>query len=271
MTAATGKTDPLTLLVRKKRVDQIPLLEAAYQRCNEQGYLITDPVEFLWRFDHREDREVFAWLAAGLAYGRVASIRKSLEEALIRMSHQPFAFLNGNSEVEIAKAFSGFQYRWTRDHHVTALLVSLKRCADEGVEVQKVLKENATPGPAGLRDGFAAFRNELLSRAPSEIGHLLPGLDGACKRPAMMLRWMVRKDNIDPGDWSVLDPAQLWIPLDVHMFRIAKRMRLTRRANPDAAAAIAITKSFSRICPEDPIRYDFCLTRMGMKVDGPID
>ena len=100
-------------------------------------------------------------------------------------------------------------------------------------------------------------------------GHLLPDPAGssACKRLAMWLRWMVRQDQIDPGLWAEdLDPAKLWVPLDTHMFLIAKRMRLTHRKQPDAEAAKRITASFARICPSDPLRYDFCITRLGMGV-----
>lgn len=260
--------DPLLPLVRLPRAEQGPWLEAHYAHCNRKSYRSSDPVEFLWRFDARADREVMAWLAAGLAYGRVASIRASLEELLQRWEGQPAAFLFQSSESEIRKAHQGFQYRWTREQHVTSLLIAWKRFIEGGGDAVEMLRQHQEPGPGGMRSGFVALRSVLVGLAPEEIGHLLPAGDsgGACKRPAMMLRWLLRKDEIDPGDWSELGCDGLWIPLDVHMFRIAKRLRLTRRKQPDALASQRITESLARICPYDPVRYDFCLTRIGMGV-----
>jgi uncharacterized protein (TIGR02757 family) len=83
----------------------------------------------------------------------------------------------------------------------------------------------------------------------------------------MWLRWMVRRDRIDPGPWAeMLSPAHLWIPLDTHMFRIARRLRLTRRHIADAEAARRVTAAFARMEPGDPLKYDFAITRLGMGV-----
>ena len=41
-------------------------------------------------------------------------------------------------------------------------------------------------------------------------------------------------------------------------------MRLPRRRGADWKAAEEITRAFRSVCPEDPLRFDFPLTRIGI-------
>ena len=51
---------------------------------------------------------------------------------------------------------------------------------------------------------------------------------GACKRLNLFLRWMVRHDRVDLGVWTRVRPAQLIVPLDTHVIRVGRCLRLTR-------------------------------------------
>jgi len=237
-------------------------LEWNYQRFNHARFRASDPLQFVWNFSEESDREIAAWTAAALAYGRVAAIQNALTDLNRRWEGQPTAFLEQASKSEQQKALSGFVYRWTRSPHLLSHLRGWQHLRNEGPVWQR-LQQTKSPT---YREALIPLLNELRS-AEGDPGHLCPdpAATSACKRLAMWLRWMVRKDEIDPGIWAEhLDPAKLWVPLDTHMFRIAKRLRLTRRKNPDAEAARRITAAFSRICPEDPVKYDFAITRLGM-------
>jgi uncharacterized protein (TIGR02757 family) len=76
---------------------------------------------------------------------------------------------------------------------------------------------------------------------------------------------MVRKDSVDPGGWDRVSPAKLIVPLDTHMHRICLLLKLTGRKNADMRTAMEITSAFRKIDPEDPVRYDFALTRPGIR------
>jgi hypothetical protein len=52
------------------------------------------------------------------------------------------------------------------------------------------------------------------------------------------------------------------------MFAVARRLRLTRRRTPDLRAALEVTAAMRRIAPADPVRYDFALTRLGIRGDS---
>ena len=82
---------------------------------------------------------------------------------------------------------------------------------------------------------------------------------------------MVRRDDVDPGGWSMVPAAKLVIPLDTHMHRICLQLNLTRRKHADMRTALDITHAFRQISPEDPLRYDFSLTRLGIRKDADLD
>ncbi|MDF3129778.1 TIGR02757 family protein [Kiritimatiellaeota bacterium B1221] len=241
-------------------------LEWNYQRFNHRKYLSSDPLQFVYEFQKPEDAEIAAWVAAAMAYGRVSAIQKALTDLNRRWENQPHAFLTQASRPEQEKALSGFVYRWTRAPELLSHLRGWQALQHQE-PVHLRLKNSSTPN---YREALIPILADLRE-AEGNPGHLCPdpSAGSACKRLAMWLRWMVRKDEIDPGIWSDhLSPAKLWVPLDTHMFRIAKQLRLTRRKNPDAEAARRITAAFARICPRDPVRYDFAITRLGMGTES---
>ena len=86
----------------------------------------------------------------------------------------------------------------------------------------------------------------------------------AFKRLNLFLRWMIRDDDVDPGGWKGIPASKLIIPLDTHMHRISLSLGLTGRKQADMKTAVEITGSFKKIEKNDPIRYDFALTRIGI-------
>ncbi|WFB36401.1 TIGR02757 family protein [Kiritimatiellota bacterium B12222] len=262
------KADNVPALSRLHGVERRQALEWNYHRFNHAHFRSSDPLQFVWDYHSPADREVAAWAASALAYGRVAAIQNALKDLHQRWQGQPALFLSQASKKEQQQALKGFVYRWTRAPHLLAHLRGWQHVHSTEPMWQRL----KTSDCRNYREALIPILGELRE-AEGDPGHLCPdpSANSACKRLAMWLRWMVRKDEIDPGLWSEhLDPAKLWVPLDTHMFRIAKQLRLTQRKAPDAEAARRITAAFGRICPQDPVRYDFAITRMGMAVaDAP--
>jgi uncharacterized protein (TIGR02757 family) len=94
-----------------------------------------------------------------------------------------------------------------------------------------------------------------------------PERGSAAKRVFLYLRWMIRKDAVDPGPWTRVSPAGLVIPLDTHMAAACRCLGLLGRTQTDLRAAREATAAFRAILPEDPVRYDFCMTRPGIHPD----
>jgi len=78
---------------------------------------------------------------------------------------------------------------------------------------------------------------------------------------------MVRRDEVDPGGWNDIPRSKLVVPLDTHMHKIAIMLGLTRRKQADIKTALEITDAFKKIEPDDPVKYDFVLTRFGIRND----
>lgn len=82
----------------------------------------------------------------------------------------------------------------------------------------------------------------------------------------MALRWLVRDDGIvDMGLWKALTPAQLFIPLDVHVGNVSRELGLlTRKAN-DRKSVMELTEVLRSFRPDDPVIYDYALFGIGIE------
>ena len=142
---------------------------------------------------------------------------------------------------------------------------------------------NGAPDPlrgpsTDMEDGLTSFseRTLALDHGGLYAGRRLPASAGvrfffrsprdgsACKRLNLYLRWMVRRDGVDLGVWKGMDPAHLVIPLDAHIYTIARRVGLTRYRSPGWPMAVDITRRLRRLDPRDPVKYDFAFHRMGL-------
>jgi len=107
----------------------------------------------------------------------------------------------------------------------------------------------------------------LRRRGRRGLQHLCPdpALPGACKRWNLYLRWMVRgPDGIDLGLWRGVPASALVVPLDTHLFRIARYLGLTDRRDASWRTAAEITASLAAVDAADPVRFDFALCHLGM-------
>jgi len=108
--------------------------------------------------------------------------------------------------------------------------------------------------------------NTHSRRVPHGLKYLLagPSNGSACKRLNLFLRWMVRNDDVDTGLWGRVDRAKLIVPVDVHMSRLCRILGLYDQKTPSLSSAVKITESFAEIEPDDPVKYDFALSRVGI-------
>jgi len=211
-------------------------------------------------------------LAACLAYGRVTQILASIRGALDRLSAgsraSPSRVLARAAPREIFHRLDGFKHRFTTGGEVASLLVAARRAVETQGSLERLFAGAVGQGDTTVLPALAVFVRRLreLAGGPEACATLLssPEDGSACKRLNLFLRWMVRRDSVDPGPWAGIRPALLVVPLDTHLFRIAGRMGLTRRRQPNLRTALEITERFAEISPDDPVRYDFALTRFGI-------
>ena len=246
-------------------------LESLYCEFNTRDHVFSDPIECLYAYDQVKDREIVALVTACLAYGRVAQIKKSVSIVLAPMGPSPYDFIIASSKAGLKKVYSGFVHRFARTDHLVGLLWAIRQVIGSFGSLQDCMMAGFAPTCDNIHGALNRFVSCLLSAAPFDPGHLvpLPERGSAGKRLHLFLRWMVRNDAVDPGGWDVIRPSKLIVPVDVHMHRICTQLHFTQKKQANLKTAIEITRCFRHISPDDPVKYDFALTRLGIeKVDG---
>ena len=242
-------------------------LESLYAAYNRREFVAPDPLQFLYAYHDAGDREIAALVCATLAYGRVVQILRSLETVLARLGPHPADFIAQATPSEIMLALSGIKHRFTSGREIAKLLLGAKKIRRKHGSLGQCLAGHVAQGDATIIAALERFTDELRAASGGLDLYTLPSpvRGSACKRLNLLLRWMVRRDDVDPGGWEGIAPSLLVIPLDTHMDAIGRSLGFTCRKQADLKAALEITDGFRKIAPHDPVRYDFSLTRFGIR------
>ena len=252
-------------MLRMKDVRLKAFLEGLYFVYNRRELVNPDPLAFLYAYDDPLDREIAGLIASCLAYGRVSQIMKSVERALAPLGQHPHSFLLRGKPSRLL--FQGFKHRFTTGEQIADLLDRISDALQEHGSLEALMKSCLRKSGAFL-PALVLFSRALEPLENSkEKFPLLAAPDGgsACKRLLLYLKWMVRRDEVDPGCWTVFSPKDLIMPTDTHVHNIALHLGFTKRRQANLKTALEITENFARLTPEDPTRYDFSLTRFGIR------
>ena len=218
--------------VELTRADLQALLDAEAARINSPAFIADDPVQFPRRFSRLQDIEVVAFLSATIAWGNRKMICRNCDRMLALMDNQPYDYvIDGGFETlpdqNIHRTFFARDLR----HYLRGLRQIFQRYGSLAA-FAKAQPIDASEAPSWA---LVEAMNAQLTEANAGVANTrcLPGnlATTALKRVNMALRWLVRRDGIvDMGVWSdVLTPAQLYIPLDVHVNRTARDLGLLTR------------------------------------------
>ncbi len=248
------------------------IFEDLYERLNRRDHVHPDPLEFLYRYEDPRDREVVGLFASSLAYGRVKQILRSVSSVLDVMGPRPSQFILKSSQETLIESFLGFKHRFSTGEELSMTLLGTKRIIERFGSLEACfvsgMNDDDTILPALLN-----FARELGCPFNGRPNSLVPSHEkrSSMKRLNLFLRWMVRCDDVDPGGWADVSTEKLIVPLDVHMMRICMGLGITKRKSADIRTALDITEAFRKISPADPVKYDFALTRLGIKRGEELD
>lgn len=229
-----------------------------------------DPVAFVHRYDDPRDQELVGLLAASLAFGNIKAVQRSVSRVLDVLGERPSDGAAMGRE-RLRRRLRGFVHRVYKGPDVAALMHNAARLQEEhgslGDFFASLLAEEGE-----LRPALSLFAAELRgARAGRGLRHLVPNPEAgsACKRLLLYLRWMVRRaDGVDLGLWP-LAPSVLLIPVDTHVLRIARNLRLTDRKDASWRTSEEITATLRRFDPIDPVKYDFAICHLGVSSACP--
>ena len=248
-------------------------LDKLYQTYNRKRYLHPDPLEFLHQYNDMREREIVGLIAASLAYGRVKQILHSVSIVLKIMGPSPVHYIKAADRGRLFKDFSRFRHRFAGGDQLAALLMGIKHLIISYGSLYDCFLTGLKKADTTTLSALTFFVRNLTNTGNRSPGHLvpLPERGSACKRLNLFVRWMVRKDAVDPGGWQAVPASKLIVPLDVHMHRVGLGLGLTSRTHADMRTALEITAAFKKIRPKDPVRYDFALTRLGIRREADLD
>lgn len=250
---------------------QLEAFLLAYNRCD---FIAEDPIVVPHGYSKAQDIEIAGFFAAIFAWGQRKTIIAKAQELMQRMDGAPYDFIRQHSASDL-KQLEGFVHRTFNDTDLLYLVDFL-----HGHYAQHASLEAAFVGPRVLERGSEGrveaalrhFHQQVFAPdwAPQRTRKHIstPARHSACKRLNMYLRWMVRRDaqGVDFGLWQQLLPADLVVPLDLHVHRVARKLGLMQRAQADWTAALELTAALRMLDPNDPVKYDFALFGMGLEV-----
>ena len=252
-----------------------PALDELYAEFNHADSA-TDPIQIVKRYQRDDDREIVGFIAAALAFGRVMSVLQSIERVLAVMGPEPAAYVRRFDPRRDGPAFAGIVHRWTREADIVALLWLLRQMVDRSASVEGFFLEGDDEASEDISEALDSFSTRAMAldlraaygRVPKRPGVCYffprPSAGSGCKRLNLFLRWMVRRDALDLGVWRRVSPARLIVPLDTHVIRVGRCLRLTAYTSPGWRMARDITASLRRLDPDDPVKYDYSLCHLGM-------
>lgn len=220
----------------------------------------TDPLDLVIAYPDAPDREVAGFIAAGLSFGGVAIIQASIRRALAPLGPHPAATLRDLSPGDATRFAAGFNHRWVFPEDLANIYMMLSRALADAGALQPLFAAGMSKSAEDVRPGAASLIRELSTRldpaARQRRGTRTflsdPEGQSASKRLHMYFRWMVRRRDVDLGLWSSAKPAQLLMPLDTHIARIAGYLALTTRKTAGLAMVLDITKACARSTPKTP-------------------
>ncbi|MDP3468176.1 MAG: TIGR02757 family protein [Daejeonella sp.] len=278
-------------------------LDVKFDQYNRPGFIENDPICIPHLFARKQDIEIMGFWASILAWGQRKTIINKCKELIYLMDGVPYDFILNHQETDL-KRFANFKHRtfndtdtlyfieFFRQHYLRSdtLETAFKTLRpnifrEDFIEEGKLSSEynEVASAPCFLSElknknsesvteyALNSFRTYFFSlpdfpaRTKKHISS--PSKKSTCKRLNMFLRWMVRKDDrgVDFGLWNSIKPSDLICPTDLHVERVARKLKLISRKQVDWLTATELTENLRKFDPNDPVKYDFALFGLGIE------
>jgi uncharacterized protein (TIGR02757 family) len=242
-------------------------LDEKVEQFNRPDFIELDPISVPHQYKMKQDIEVAGLIASVLAWGQRITVINKSNELLSLMDNTPHDFLLNHKESDL-KRFKKFKHRTFNATDALYFIAALKNIYQKQVSLEDaflVSNQELNVGAGLIRFHHLFFSiPDFPERTRKHIS--TPERKSACKRLNMYLRWMVRQDpkGVDFGLWKRISPSQLICPLDVHVERVARKLKLIKRKQVDWETAVELTSNLKLLDPTDPVKYDLALFGLGV-------
>lgn len=242
-------------------------LDQKVDQFNRPAFIEDDPIQIPHLFKKKQDIEVAGLMAAVMAWGQRVTIINKTKDFLGRMDNSPHDFLLHHKTAD-RKNFKGFVHRTFNDTDALYFVEFLSWFYKKNDSLEMAF--GVLPSQDTVEQGLINFHRTFFSlpdfpkRTQKHIS--TPARKSACKRINMFLRWMVRHDDkgVDFGIWKTISPAQLVCPCDLHVERVARKLKLLQGKTMNWPTALELTHNLRKLDPGDPVKYDFALFGLGV-------
>ena len=250
------------------KIDLKKLLDNLYLSYRKK-FSSKDPVWNLHRFCDEKDIEIIGLITSCYSYGQVDQINLFIVNFMKNIDFKVHEFTSNYSEHKDKKYLNGLKYRFNTEKDISVLLLNIKRVVNENGSLKNAFLNFYKDSDENLLPALTNFTDLLNKNAikDSYYGYLIPSplKNSTCKRLNLYLRWMIRKDAIDLGIWSdKVSKSKLIIPVDTHIYRISRKLKLVKRKSCDIKFAIELTNKLKEFDESDPVKYDFSLCHVGI-------
>ncbi len=232
-----------------------------------------DPLEFVHRYESFYDREISAFISSIFAYGNIKQIMNVLEKIHSIMNKEPFQFVMDFNFLKSKDLFRDLKFRFYTPKDIAVFFAVLNEIYSFNKSLRYLFLLHHFEDEYNLKNSISLFNQNILDVA-KKYGPISNGLKfmfpdplkgSACKRMNLFLRWMVRKDELDTGLWPEIPTDRLVIPVDTHVAKICRDLKLTNRKIISWKMAEEITDNLKKYDPLDPVKYDFAICHIGMR------
>lgn len=219
------------------------LLKQWADEYHTPAFILSDPVQFPHHYTRKQDIEISGLLTALLSFGNRKMICKKCHELDGMMGHDPYQYVRSE--------------KWRTDFPDTDTDSFYRTCSYARMHVYFERLWQTYRQYTDLEERLKQEKGSPMQRICSwmEVSE-----KGPQKKLNMFLRWMIRRNSpVDFGIWQTFDPAELIIPLDTHVNRMAYELGLTSSMSYTLNNARKITEALGNIFPNDPCKGDFAL------------
>lgn len=243
----------------------VDFLNEKADQYNQSFFIEDDPICIPHQFEKKEDIESIGFIVATIAWGNRKSIITNGKKLIDIMGNKPYDFIMNASESDLADLV--FVHRTFNVDDLKFFIRSMRSLYSHhgGIEASFSKGKNAKERISHFRECFLASPHE--KRSEKHVSNPMKG--SSCKRINMYLRWMARKDKrgVDFGLWNSIPMSELYVPLDVHVGKVARQLGILKRKADDWKALEELMEVLRKLDPEDPCKYDFALFGIGVNND----
>ncbi len=254
---------------RQQIAELKPVLDQLANEIEQPSYIESDPIQFLYRYENRQDQLLAGFFAALMAWGRRDIVISKVDDLLQRMDRPPSQFIADFTDAD-ADQLTGFKHRTFKPEDIYWLIKLLQMMLKRFGDFEHFWEYCYQLARKLDRELISVFHQQFLSLHPDVPLRLHKHLadsekNSSCKRLYLYLRWTVRQNStVDTGLMTCIPQSQLMIPLDVHVARHSRRLGLLTRRQNDWRAVCELTNTLRLLNPYDPARYDYALFGVGV-------